>query len=144
MKATWDEPEKTLDNGTQFSNDFYQRFTLRKAPQPLRMNESVTKDYLFPTFYGDVSCAVAVLMCSYDTLANIKFIYNFANKPVYYAMAATAAIMHLRIAQALWTRKDERILYHIFRFFVRRFFYFFCIFFIHMPDRQLLTINYEL
>jgi 2-dehydropantoate 2-reductase len=55
-----------LDNTDRFTNDFYKRFTLRKAPQPLRMNESVTKDYLFPTFYGDVSCAVAVFMCSYE------------------------------------------------------------------------------
>src|SRR5208337_2263589 len=66
MKATWDIPEKMLDNTDRFTTDFYKRFTLRKAPQPLRMNESVTKDYLFPTFYGDVSCAVAVFMCSYE------------------------------------------------------------------------------
>lgn len=66
MKATWDIPEKMLDNTDRFTNDFYKRFTLRNAPQPLRMNESVTKDYLFPTFYGDVSCAVAVFMCSYE------------------------------------------------------------------------------
>jgi 2-dehydropantoate 2-reductase len=69
MKATWDVPPEILDNRTLFSNDFYKRFTLRKASQPLRMNESVTKDYLFPTFYGDVTCAVAVFMCSYDKAA---------------------------------------------------------------------------
>ena len=69
MKATWDVPEEMLDNKNLFNNDFYQRFTLRKAPQPLKMNESVTKDYLFPTFYGDVSCAVAVFMCSYEKAA---------------------------------------------------------------------------
>jgi 2-dehydropantoate 2-reductase len=69
MKATWDVPEEMLDNKNLFSNDFFQRFTLRKAPQPLRMNESVVKDYLFPTFYGDVNCAVAVFMCSYEKAA---------------------------------------------------------------------------
>jgi 2-dehydropantoate 2-reductase len=69
MKATWDIPEEMLDNSDRFTNDFYQRFTLRNAPQPLRMNESLTKDYLFPTFYGDVSCAVAVFMCSYEKAA---------------------------------------------------------------------------
>jgi 2-dehydropantoate 2-reductase len=69
MKATWDVPPEMLDNRALFSNDFYQRFTLRKAPTPLRLNESVTKDYLFPTFYGDVSCAVAVFMCSYEKAA---------------------------------------------------------------------------
>ena len=69
MKATWDIPEVMLDNRNDFLNDFYQRFTLRKARQPLKMTEEVTKDYLFPTFYGDVSCAMAVFMCSYDKAA---------------------------------------------------------------------------
>jgi hypothetical protein len=69
MKATWDIPKEMLDNRNLFSNDFYQRFTLRKASQPLQLNASVTKDYLFPTFYGDVSCAVAVFMCSYEKAA---------------------------------------------------------------------------
>ncbi len=35
MKATWDIPEEMLDNTDRFTNDFYKRFTLRKAPQPL-------------------------------------------------------------------------------------------------------------
>ena len=69
MKATWDIPQEMLDNRTLFNNDFYKRFTLRKALQPLQLNESVTKDYLFPTFYGDVNCAVAVFMCSYEKAA---------------------------------------------------------------------------
>ncbi|HQJ07861.1 MAG TPA: 2-dehydropantoate 2-reductase [Deltaproteobacteria bacterium] len=69
MKATWDIPEEMLDNRDLFKDDFYQRFTLRKAAEPLRINESLTKDYLFPTFYGDVTCAVAVFMCSYEKAA---------------------------------------------------------------------------
>lgn len=69
MKATWDIPEEILENRNEFLNDFYQRFSLRKAPQPLKMTEEVSKDYLFPTFYGDVSCAMAVFMCSYDKAA---------------------------------------------------------------------------
>jgi 2-dehydropantoate 2-reductase len=69
MKATWDIPVEMLDNENEFLNDFYQRFTLRKARQPLKITEEVTKDYLFPTFYGDVSCAMAVFMCSYDKAA---------------------------------------------------------------------------
>lgn len=69
MKATWDVPEEMLDNRNEFQGDFYQRFTLRKARQPLEMTGGVTKDYLFPTFYGDVSCAMAVFMCSYEKAA---------------------------------------------------------------------------
>ena len=43
MKATWDIPEEMLDNRDLFKDDFYQRFTLRKAAEPLRINESLTK-----------------------------------------------------------------------------------------------------
>lgn len=71
MKATWDIPKETLDNAKDFQNDFYKRFTLRKASQPLKLSTEVTKDYLFPTFYGDVSCTMAVFMCSYDKAASL-------------------------------------------------------------------------
>ncbi|HPJ93323.1 MAG TPA: 2-dehydropantoate 2-reductase [Deltaproteobacteria bacterium] len=71
MKATWDIPSDLLDNESEFRNDFYKRFVLRKAPHPLKMNEHVSKDYLFPTFYGDVSCAMAVHMCSYEKAASL-------------------------------------------------------------------------
>ncbi|HNY64127.1 MAG TPA: 2-dehydropantoate 2-reductase [Deltaproteobacteria bacterium] len=69
MKATWDIPQEMLDNVGEFNNDFYRRFSLRRAPKPLKLTDSVSKDYLFPTFYGDVSCAMAVFMCSYDKAA---------------------------------------------------------------------------
>ncbi len=69
MKATWDIPEELLDNAGEFDNDFYRRFILHTASQPLRINEHVRKDYLFPTFYGDVTCAMAVFLCSYDKAA---------------------------------------------------------------------------
>jgi 2-dehydropantoate 2-reductase len=69
MKATWDVPEEMLDNADGFANDFYQRFTLRRARTPLQMTDGVSKDYLFPTFYGDVTCAMAVFMCSYEKAA---------------------------------------------------------------------------
>jgi hypothetical protein len=71
MKATWDIPKETLDNVKDFQNDFYKRFTLRKAPQPLQLSADISKDYLFPTFYGDVSCAMAIFMCSYDKAASL-------------------------------------------------------------------------
>jgi len=55
-----------LDNAGAFQDDFFQRFNLRRAPEPLRLNTRVSKDYLFPTLYGDVTCAVAVFLCSYE------------------------------------------------------------------------------
>jgi hypothetical protein len=69
MKPTWDIPDTMLDNGREFDNEFYRRFTLRKAPRPITLTDNVIKDYLFPTFYGDVTCAMAIFLCSYDKAA---------------------------------------------------------------------------
>ena len=66
MKATTRIDAKLLDNADKFQDDFFQRFNLRRAPAPLKLNDSVSKDYLFPTLYGDVTCAMAVFLCSYE------------------------------------------------------------------------------
>ncbi len=39
MKATWDIPKETLDNAKDFQNDFYKRFTLRKASSRLNYQQ---------------------------------------------------------------------------------------------------------
>jgi hypothetical protein len=69
MKIIWDIPDTMLDNDHEFNNEFYSRFALRKAAGPLQLSDGITKDYVFPTFYGDVTCAVAVFMCSYERAA---------------------------------------------------------------------------
>lgn len=69
MKVTWDIPDTLLDNARAFDSEFYRRFTLRKAPRPIALTDTVVKDYQFPTFYGDVTCAMAVFMCSYAKAA---------------------------------------------------------------------------
>ncbi|HOT46237.1 MAG TPA: acetoacetate decarboxylase family protein [Spirochaetota bacterium] len=68
MKPTKDIPITMLDNGGSpvFKNDFFERFTLRKAARPLQLTDRISKDYLFPTFYGDVTCAIAIFLCSYN------------------------------------------------------------------------------
>ncbi len=68
MKPTLDIPVNMLDNGNSpvFKNDFFERFTLRKAVMPLQLTERISKDYLFPTFYGDVTCAIGIFLCSYE------------------------------------------------------------------------------
>ena len=65
MKATWDIDATLLDNRDQFDNAFFRRFSLRPADEPLRLTDDIAKDYLFPTYYGNVTCAMAVFMCSY-------------------------------------------------------------------------------
>jgi len=69
VKPTFDIGEGLLDNAEEFKNSFYSRFALRPAPQPLQLNERVSKNYLFPTLYGDVTCAMAVFLCSYERAA---------------------------------------------------------------------------
>jgi hypothetical protein len=66
MKPTYDIGPELLDNAGLFSDPFYKRFQLRPMAKPLQLNEQVAKDYQFPTFYGDVTCALAIFLCPYD------------------------------------------------------------------------------
>ncbi|HSO24052.1 MAG TPA: acetoacetate decarboxylase family protein [Chondromyces sp.] len=54
-----------VDNAREFSGPFFDRFSLRPAPAPLELAEGVTKTYSFPTFYADVTCAIAIFLCDY-------------------------------------------------------------------------------
>lgn len=60
-----------LDNAGDFTEAFFRRFALRHAPRPLQLTPQIAKDYLFPTLYGDVTCAMAVFMCSYDRASHL-------------------------------------------------------------------------
>ena len=71
MKATYDFDEKMLDNKDKFQNDFFERFTLRHAPQSLQLNDKISKNYQFPTFYNDVTCAIGTFLCCYDKAWNL-------------------------------------------------------------------------
>jgi hypothetical protein len=66
MDANWTLDPALLDNAHEFTGDFYRRFRLRPADRPLQLTDTIAKDYLFPTFYGDVVCAVGVFLCSYE------------------------------------------------------------------------------
>jgi hypothetical protein len=55
-----------LENRDQFSDPFFSRFSLRPAAKPLQLNDEITKDYLFPTLYGNVTCAIGIFLCSYE------------------------------------------------------------------------------
>jgi hypothetical protein len=71
MKPTWDIPDEMLDNSGDFDNDFYRRFKLRRAPKPVVLKDNLTRDYMFPTFYGDVTCAMVIFFCSYEKAASL-------------------------------------------------------------------------
>ena len=53
-----------LSNGDKFQDPFYKRFQLKK--RKVRLTASMEKEYDFPTFYGDVTCAQAIFLCSYS------------------------------------------------------------------------------
>lgn len=69
MKPTWKIPDEMLANEDEFLNDFFSRFRLRHAPSPIELEEGKIKNYRFPSFYGDVTQAVAIFLCDYQKTA---------------------------------------------------------------------------
>ncbi|MBI3549817.1 MAG: acetoacetate decarboxylase family protein [Elusimicrobia bacterium] len=61
-KPTYGVEPGLLDNRSEFKSEFYDAATLR--PATLRFDDGRTKEYFFPTLYGDVTTAVAVFLCS--------------------------------------------------------------------------------
>ena len=66
MKPTYQFDETLIDNISEFNNEFFKRFELRHAPEPIKLNEAVSKNYLFPTFYDHVTCAIGIFFCNYE------------------------------------------------------------------------------
>ncbi len=66
MKAHYDIPKELFNNDNQFTDPFFKRFSLRHRSEPLKLAPGIEKDYLFPTLYGDVTCAQAVFLCDYE------------------------------------------------------------------------------
>lgn len=54
-----------IDNNEDFTDPFFTRFELRPAPTPLELADGISKTYSFPTFYADVTCAIAIFLCDY-------------------------------------------------------------------------------
>jgi hypothetical protein len=68
------------ENGSEFNSPFYNRFNLRKNESPLQLTEGISKDFLFPTLYKDVSCGIGIFMCSYSEAQ--KLLPHPAMRPV--------------------------------------------------------------
>jgi len=58
--------EQLVPNEDKFNNDFFKRFNLRHNDAPLQLNDDVSKNYVFPTFYGNASCSIAIFHCDYE------------------------------------------------------------------------------
>lgn len=80
MKPTFEFKEGLLDNAGKFRDPFFERFALRPAPEPLRLSDTISKTYQFPTFYRDVTCAIGIFLCDYEKTRRI--LPHPAMKPV--------------------------------------------------------------
>jgi len=65
MKPNTPIDSTLVENSGSFTDPFFQRFELRPAPAPLALKDGLSKTYSFPTFYGDVTCAIAIFLCDY-------------------------------------------------------------------------------
>ncbi len=66
MKSDFNLVPEMPDNSGDFNSEFFNRFTLRKNTQPLKLNDELSKDFSFPTFYNNVSCGMGIFMCNYE------------------------------------------------------------------------------
>ncbi len=72
MEPNFDLTPTMPDNASLFEGDpFFGRFQLRHAPQPLELTPSIRKNYTFPTFYRDVTCAIGIFHCDYERAVRI-------------------------------------------------------------------------
>ena len=66
MEVNWKLSPELKDNSKDFNDDFFNRFSLREAKKPLNLKGDLSKNYLFPTFYQNVSCSVGIFLCDYE------------------------------------------------------------------------------
>ena len=71
MKPTFEITPDLFDNEDQFPEPFFQQFTPKLSPAPLQLTDTISKHYKFPTFYNDVTCAIAAFMCDYGAAKKI-------------------------------------------------------------------------
>ena len=55
-----------VTNEALFDDAFFQQFKLRPSQQPLQLTDNISKQYQFPTLYGNVTCAIGVFLCDYE------------------------------------------------------------------------------
>ncbi len=66
MKPNTQIDPDLVDNAGLFTDAFFRRFSLRPAPVPLDLGDGLSKTYSFPTFYADVTCAIAIFLCDLE------------------------------------------------------------------------------
>ena len=69
MKITEEFDGTLLANEDLFTDDFFKRFSLTK--RTVSLGGGLEKEYSFPTFYGNVTCAQAIFLCSYEAACKL-------------------------------------------------------------------------
>ncbi len=64
MKILNEFDKTLLQNEDKFQDPFFKKFNLKK--RKIQLGDIMEKEYSFPTFYGDVTCAQAIYLCSYE------------------------------------------------------------------------------
>ena len=71
MKTLLDFGSQILENSDAFRDPFFSRFTLRHGPKPVQLTDKIAKNYQFPTFYANVTCAIGIFHCDYEKARKI-------------------------------------------------------------------------
>lgn len=71
MHPTSTYEKELLANEDRFDDPFFRRFALRHAAAPLALDAAIEKNYLFPTFYADVTCSIGIFLCDYGAAESI-------------------------------------------------------------------------
>ena len=66
MKSNYAIEKEFIQNEHLFQDAFFKRFKLRHAATPLQLTDAIAKNYQFPTFYGNVTCEMAIFFCIYE------------------------------------------------------------------------------
>lgn len=71
MKANHQIEPGLFPNESLFKDEFFKRFKLRNDKKPLELDFGIEKNYFFPTFYADVTCAIGIFFCDYEAALSI-------------------------------------------------------------------------
>lgn len=66
MQANHEITPELLKNENEFNDPFFLKHHLKPIQEPLVLTNEIKKQYMFPTFYNNVSCSMGVFFCNYD------------------------------------------------------------------------------
>ncbi len=71
MQTSIEINEGMLSNESEFDDPFFNQFKLTPMKSPLELTDKIKKQYVFPTFYTNVSCSMGIFFCNYKSAKKI-------------------------------------------------------------------------